>query len=121
MEHSVLSLQVSKKPSHAGTRKFYMKLGFICNDPSDEGANGIHHTPQAFQHLVEAFPDLWISHQRESMFLFQLLKGDFKIGHEQALLGLPSEGIERGKDGVMCWSWERYIYLRFPDQFPSMK
>ena len=86
MDHSCLSLQASiEKTEYA--RNFYVKLGFVRVEESD---NGLSKTSPGFQEVVKKIPQAWVPATTQVMTLFQLHEGRLQVASQpQLILLLP--------------------------------
>jgi hypothetical protein len=109
LDHSILSLQASSQETHP-TRNFYISLGFLSHDASD---NGLLMTSGEFQEQVEQFPKVWITPENCEMTLFRLVKGRIKL---MAVFDLSRSELESDPP-----IWKTYTYCKFPYECDSME
>ena len=111
MDHSCLSLQASIDKTEEA-RNFYVKLGFVSVDESD---NGLSETSMGFQEVVKKAPQAWVPATAQAMTLFQLHEGRLQLPHTAIDLTLSDGG------SPLVTNWHTYHYAQFPWSFKSMK
>jgi hypothetical protein len=111
LDDSILCLQASQKRTNTDiqSRRFYLKLGFICHDEFKD--NGLSETSEAFQMAVHKFSKLWVFPERECMSFFRLCKGRINF--------LPRRFLDCSES--VCDSMKTYSYATFPWPCHSMK
>jgi hypothetical protein len=110
LDDSILCLQASQKRMNTDiqSRRFYLKLGFICHDEFKD--NGLSETSEAFQMAVHKFSKLWVFPERECMSFFRLCKGRINF--------LPRRFLDCSES--VCDSMKTYSYATFPWPCHSM-
>jgi hypothetical protein len=111
MDHSCLSLQASTEKQEEAMN-FYLKLGFVRVDDSD---NGITNTSTGFQEAVKTSPEVWVTAETQLMTLLQLYKGRLFFPDQTIDL---SESLSPSPLGT---DWRSYHYAEFPWKFESLR